>query len=58
MIILKKELNYKDLANGEIRLMIKFLSGALFGIIISIYFQEDITNIVNNLDKIINYIVN
>mgnify|MGYP001267951905 CR=1 FL=1 len=58
MIILKKELNYKDLANGQIRLMIKFLSGALFGIIVSIYFQEDITNIVNNLDKIINYIVN
>ncbi len=58
MIILKKELNYKDLANGQIRLMIKFLSGALFGIIVSVYFQEDITNIVNNLDKIINYIVN
>ena len=58
MIILKKELNYKDLANGQIRLMIKFLSGALFGIIVSIYFQEDITSIVNNLDKIINYIVN
>ena len=58
MIILKKELNYKDLVNGQIRLMIKFLSGALFGIIVSIYFQEDITNIVNNLDKIINYIVN
>ena len=58
MIILRKEHDYKDLANGQIRLMIKFLSGALFGIIVSIYFQEDITNIVNNLDKIINYIVN
>jgi len=37
--------------------MIKFLSGVLFGVIMSIYFQEDITNVINNLDKILNYLI-
>ena len=58
MIILRKEHGYKDQANGQIKLMIKFLSGVLFGVIMSIYFQEDITNLVNNLDKLLNYLIN
>jgi len=38
--------------------MIKFLFGVLMGIILTIYFQEDLTNLINNFDKILNYLTN
>ena len=57
MIILKKEHDFKDLASGQIKEMIKFLLGVFIGIIMSVYFQEDLTNLINKLDKILNYLI-
>ena len=58
MIIFKREPVFKEQVNGKINLMIKFLFGVLTGIILTIYFQEDLTNLINNFDKILNYLTN
>ena len=58
MIIFKKEPVFLKQVNGKINRMIKFLSGLLMGIILTIYFQEDLTNLIHNFDKILNYLTN
>jgi len=37
--------------------MIRVLIGVIIGILITLYFQEDITNIFNNIDKILEYLL-
>tara|TARA_B100000029_G_scaffold486786_1_gene541482 strand:+ start:2102 stop:2224 length:123 start_codon:yes stop_codon:yes gene_type:complete len=37
--------------------MLRILIGVIIGILIALYFQEDITNIFNNIDKILEYLL-
>ena len=37
--------------------MLRILIGVIIGILIALYFQEDITNIFDNIDKILEYLL-
>ncbi len=37
--------------------MLRILIGVIIGILIALYFQEDITNIFNSIDKILEYLL-